>query len=107
MGAECDVEILKGYPYLINNESLAEKIKNNSAEYVGKGRVEDLELRMTAEDFSYFAQKHPSVLYRLGTGNTTKGTTEPLHSEKFNIDEEALLIGTGLMTWNVISLLNS
>ncbi len=105
MGAKCEVIIKKGYPYLVNDNKLAEKIFNLSGEFVGSDNVEDLELRMTAEDFSYFSQKYPSVLYRLGVGNNAKGINAPLHSDLFNIDENALLLGSGLMAWLCISIL--
>lgn len=106
MGAECEVVIKKGYPFLVNDKELTDNINKYSVDYLEKENVQDLELRMTSEDFSYFSQKYPSVLYRLGVGNNIKGISAPLHSENFNIDEDALVIGSGLMAWNTISLLN-
>ena len=58
---------------------------------------------MTAEDFSYFANASPSCFYRLGTGNQAKGITHGLHTSKFNIDEEALRVGMGLIAFLAIS----
>jgi len=106
MGAECEVEVKKGYPFLVNDDKLTKKLNSSSEEYLGKENVEELEIRMTSEDFSYYSQKYPSVLYRLGVGNIIKGITAPLHADNFNIDEESLLIGSGLMAWNTVCLLN-
>ena len=39
---------------------------------MGEKNVIDLPIRMTAEDFSYFANAVPSCFYRLGTGNKDK-----------------------------------
>lgn len=97
MGGDCEVEIKKGYPGLCNDIEVTEKAKNYAIDYLGKNNVIDLEKRMNAEDFAYFSQKVPSCFYRLGTGN--KNLTNSLHSSTFNVDEEAIKIGTGLMTY--------
>ena len=57
---------------------------------------------MTAEDFAYFSRNVPSCFYRLGTANIDKGITNGLHTSRFNIDEEALKIGMGLMAYLAI-----
>ncbi len=101
----CDVKIVNGYPVLKNNNKLTETCKKLSQEYLGKKQVIDLDIRMTAEDFAYFSQKYPSVLFRLGTSNNNKETQNPLHSSNFNIDENALKTSVGLMSWLAISLL--
>ena len=47
----------------------------------------------------------PSCFYRLGTGNEAKGTTNGVHTPVFNIDEDALEIGIGLMAWMAVNQL--
>lgn len=96
MGATCRVEILVGYPSLINDEHLTSKIKSSMIEYLGNQNVEELPLRLTSEDFAYYTQVMPSCFYRLGTGNAGKGIISPVHTSTFDIDEEALEIGAGL-----------
>ena len=51
---------------------------------------------MIAEDFAYYQQKVPGVYFLLGTGNPSKGYAYPLHSNRFNFDEEVLLYGIQL-----------
>ena len=58
---------------------------------------------MTAEDFSYFANAVPSCFYRLGTGNKKKGIVHGLHTSRFDIDEESLKIGMGMIAYLAIS----
>ncbi len=60
---------------------------------------------MTAEDFAYFAQKVPSCLYRLGIANATMGINSNLHSATFDIDEQSLETGVGVMAWLTMGLL--
>ena len=78
-----------------------------AAEYLGPEHVEELPLRMTAEDFAYISQAVPSCFYRLGTGNKARGITAGVHTATFDIDEEALKTGCGLMAWLALSQLNS
>ncbi len=99
MGAKCDVFIDKGYPFLINNTILTEKIKQLGIEFLGEENVIDLDLRMTAEDFAYFSHLKPSCFYRLGIRNESKGVISNLHTSTFNIDEDSIEIGMGLMAW--------
>ena len=102
MGGDCDVNILAGYPALTNDEQTTARARKYAEEYLGKENVSELALRMTGEDFSFFAQKIPACFYRLGTGNKAKGITSGVHTPTFNIDESALKTGMGLMAWIAI-----
>ncbi len=97
MGAEIDLEIRKGYPFLKNDETLTDNCVVAAEEFVGTENVEELELWMAAEDFAYYSQEVPSCFYRLGTRNMQKGTHFSVHHPSFDIDEDALEIGAGLM----------
>ena len=55
-----DLEIRNGYPALNNDDELTKKIIFKAKEYMGEKNVIDLPIRMTAEDFSYFANEIPS-----------------------------------------------
>ncbi len=99
MGAACVFNIVKGYPVLYNHEELTARTKKWAVEFLGKDKVVDLPLRMTAEDFAYFSQVMPACFYRLGTGNPERGITSPIHTDTFDIDESALETGMGLMAW--------
>jgi len=101
-GLEIDFDIRKGYPCLVNDVELTEKSISFAKEYMGVDNVIDLSVRMTAEDFSYYSHEVPSCFYRLGTANVSKGITHGLHTSRFNIDEEALRAGMGLMAYLAI-----
>ncbi len=104
-GAKCDVEIIKGYPFLSNDIKLSEFFRKNAEDYLGKNNVVDLDIAMTAEDFSYYSHVIPACFYRLGTRNKEKGITSALHTSTFNIDEKALETGMGLMAWIAVQKL--
>jgi amidohydrolase len=102
MKGECEVHIENGYPFLINDELVTAKAIEAAQDYLGKENVEELPMRMTAEDFSFFTQQVPSCFYRLGTGNISKAITSGIHTSTFDIDEQALQVGAGLMAWLAI-----
>ncbi|MCK4677487.1 MAG: amidohydrolase [Bacteroidales bacterium] len=99
MGGTCDVSVAKGYPYLVNDIETTKKVRQYAEEYLGLENVEELEMRMTSEDFAYFSQKVPVCFYRLGIKNEAKGITANLHSPTFNVDENSLETGMGMMAW--------
>ena len=99
---EIDFDIRKGYPCLVNDVKLTEKSISFAKEYMGLDNVIALPVRMTAEDFSYYSYEVPSCFYRLGTANASKGITHGLHTSRFDIDEEALKVGMGLMAYLAI-----
>ncbi|UII22798.1 M20 metallopeptidase family protein [Fulvivirga ligni] len=107
MGGSCEVNISHGYPYLENDPDLTRVSRKAAEDYLGKENVVDLDLWMGAEDFAYYTHEVPACFYRLGTRNEAKGITSYVHTPTFNIDEDALEIGAGLMAWIAISELNN
>jgi amidohydrolase len=106
MNGSCEFRVELGYPFLVNEEHTTNAAKKAAAEYLGKENVEELPMRMTAEDFAFFSQQLPSCFYRLGTGNKERGITSGVHTSTFDIDENALETGSGLMAWLTLNELN-
>lgn len=106
-GVESHLRIEKGYPFLVNDEGFTRSCRQAACNYLGAEQVEELPLRMTAEDFAFISQQVPSCFFRLGTGNTSKGITSGVHTPTFDIDEQALLTGTGLLAWLCLQELSS
>jgi hippurate hydrolase len=99
MGGEIDLHIDVGYPSVFNHEQLTQGSRRLAEEYIGAKQVETTEMRMGAEDFGYYTQKIPGCFYRLGVGNSNKGINSGVHTPTFNIDENAIEIGIGMMAW--------
>jgi metal-dependent amidase/aminoacylase/carboxypeptidase family protein len=95
-GATVDVNILRGYPVLTNNESMTTHAKAVAQDYLGVENVHDLPVRMGAEDFAFYSQLVPACFYRIGVANKSAGITSAIHTPTFDIDERALLISMGL-----------
>jgi amidohydrolase len=107
MGATCDLNIIRGFPFLINEEKLTAEIKLHAGEYLGAENVLEEDIWMAAEDFAYYSQSAASCFYLCGVGNVEKGITSSLHSPTFNIDENALEVSTGLMAYLALKKLGN
>ena len=97
MGAEIDIKIDVGYPFVLNNEKLNAAARKKAEAYLGTENVSETELRMGAEDFAYYSHQIPGCFFRLGVGNKAKGISIGVHTPTFNIDEGAIEIGMGMM----------
>ena len=103
MGGEVDFEIKKGYPFLKNDPELTQRSHQAAIAYLGEENVLDLDIWMAAEDFAFYSQEVEGCFYRLGTRNEAKGITSGVHTPTFDIDEDALEIGSGLMAFLAVS----
>lgn len=97
MGAEIDIRIDVGYPFVLNDGPLTHAARKAAAAYAGPAQVEETELRMGAEDFAYYSHQLPGCFFRLGTSNPAKGNFTGVHTPTFNIDEDAIPLGMGMM----------
>ncbi|HNT50326.1 MAG TPA: M20 family metallopeptidase [Cyclobacteriaceae bacterium] len=107
MGGRCEVTISHGYPYLENNPALTQRIRHAAEDYVGKENVVDIDLTLGSEDFAFYSHVVPASFYRLGTRNESRGLTSYVHSSTFDIDEDALKLGPGLMAWMAVTELSN
>lgn len=105
MGGRADVDITVGYPSLSNDGTLTAFCKESAIEYLGKDNVVEIPIRLTSEDFSYFARRVPGCFYRLGVANEKKGIIHKVHTSRFDVDDIALEVGPGVMSWLAISKL--
>lgn len=102
MGGDCEFDLRKGYPFLVNDEKTTKMAQKAATELLGQQNVVDLEMRMTAEDFAYYSQEVPSCFYRLGTSGKDGSHQYGVHHPKFDIDEHAMSTGSSLMAWLAI-----
>jgi len=107
MGGSCDFNIMKGYPFLVNEEKLTAKTRGHAVDYLGEENVLDLDIWMAAEDFAFYSQVADSCFYRLGTRNESRGITSSVHTPTFDVEESALQLSTGLMAYLAIKQLGN
>ncbi|WP_036601552.1 M20 metallopeptidase family protein [Olivibacter sitiensis] len=107
MGATCEFEVRKGYPFLTNEPALTAQCRSFAEEYLGEENIVDLDLWMAGEDFAYYSQVVDACFYRLGIRNEERGITSPVHTPNFDIDESALKLSTGLMAYMALKKLGN
>ncbi|MDQ3045332.1 MAG: M20 family metallopeptidase [Chloroflexota bacterium] len=96
MRAEIEVTYTFGYPPTVNDPEMTELVRAVATETVGAERVLDVDLKMGAEDFSYFLEERPGCFFFVGTRNEERGLIWGHHHPRFDIDEEAM--GAGIET---------
>jgi len=98
-GAEIYFKVDIGYPTVDNEPIITEAAWKLADTYMGASNVEETEKRMGAEDFGYYSQVIPGCFFRLGVRNEFKGIIHNVHTPNFNIEEEAIENGVGMMAW--------
>ena len=98
-GGRCEIDIVRGYPCLVNNDGTYNYGKQQAMCYLGEDKVLPLPPRMTSEDFAYYSQQVPALFFRLGTGRAGLDYITPVHTACFDVDEHCLEIGAGLMAY--------
>jgi len=85
-----------GYPPVVNEKTTTQNTYNAAKKIVGDDVVEPY-LSMGGEDFSYYTNKIPGCFFFLGTSpKNQKLLSTPHHCSHFDIDEEAMLIGSSI-----------
>jgi amidohydrolase len=95
-GAEAEVEIISGYPIVVNSLDLARRMIPTMEQCAGgEDNVRVTKARLGAEDFAYFAQKVPALFMSIGGREKGKTASEafPHHTPDFYIDESGFKLG--------------
>lgn len=77
-------------PSTINHAGATDVLIDAGRELVGEAGMNESELVMGSEDFSYFLEKIPGTFFYIGCGCKEKGTDAPHHNPRFDLDEDAL-----------------
>ena len=95
--ANVNVEFVKGYPSVINTLEESEIARTAVKNILGEEALVDTQFAsMGGEDFSFYLEKIPGCLVRLGAQKAGLESI-PAHSSTFDFDEEALGIGSTFM----------
>jgi amidohydrolase len=78
-----------GYPATVNDRKITEMVRQAIEPIV---EISDY-WTTGSEDMSYFLERVPGCYWSLGTRNEEKGKIYPHHSGKFDVDEDALIVG--------------
>jgi len=98
-GCTAEIDIPEGYPCVVNDDRVTARARRYATEWAGQESIQNLEMRMTSEDFGFFTQKYPCTFFRFGVVGEKNIHTGGLHSSTFRIDEKALETGMGGLAW--------
>ena len=105
-GVSIDVNIMEGYPVLINDENLTSMAIKLSEDLLGKDKIETFDTRMSSDDFSFYSSLAPSLYYRIGI-RKKDSEMKKLHTADFDIDEDGLQTGVANLSWLVFKFLTT
>ena len=91
-GAAVEVEILVGYPALVNDPDAAAFARETAVALVGPERVIDLPMWFASEDFAFYAQHLPASFSVVGVGSA-----HGLHTPRLLVDEAALVVAPAFL----------
>lgn len=103
-----EAELEYGYltPAVINDRECSKIATEAVIKLFGKESIALFEKVTGAEDFAEFMNIAPGALAFVGARNEAKGACYPHHHGCFNIDEDALEIGTALYVQYAVDFLN-
>jgi amidohydrolase len=102
-GGDYELTISKGYPALYNDPSVSKLMRNVGKDMLGDEKSTEGEPIMAGEDFAFMAQKAPGAMMRLGA--KLDDMNRPHHSPIFDIHEDCLPIGVGVLAESAVRLL--
>lgn len=87
-GGRAEVHWHVSAPVVVNDAEVVSRFRRAAA---ATGiAVEELPVRMSSEDFSWYQARRPGAIFRFGTGNEALGCTTLAHRADFRIDEEGM-----------------
>ena len=87
-----------GSPEVCNHNAMVDLLREVGENILGKENTIDLmDPVMGGEDFGRYLEIVPGAFFRLGTCNQDKGTCVSQHNSRFNVDDDALIIGMKVM----------
>jgi amidohydrolase len=91
-------EFVRGYPAMVNDEAFTRQAIESVTAVLGEPAIAHIPTpQLGGEDFAFFAQRVPSLMFRLGVRNETQGIVHGVHSSRFDLDEDALPIGAAAL----------
>ena len=104
-GAEATVEYARGVPPVVNDVSATRLLHAAAARALGESHVVQAELSMGAEDFSFYLQRVPGTMFRLGVRRRGQKQIVDIHHPGFDVDESAIGVGATVFVHTVLAAL--
>ncbi|MCL7042993.1 hypothetical protein MKW94_030488 [Papaver nudicaule] len=93
-----DIEGYPAYPVTVNDKTLQQHVRKVGKLLLGSENVEPGIKVMAGEDFAFYQEVIPGVMFQIGIRNEELGYVHSVHSPHFFVDEDVLPIGAALHT---------
>lgn len=100
MGGSYQLDIIKGYPPMINSPEANGWMRQVTKDLLGARAVVDAQFGMGAEDFAYMTQRARGAMFMLGAA-IPEGPARHHHTSTFDIDERVLAPGAAVLAETV------
>ncbi|MER5772597.1 amidohydrolase [Streptomyces sp. NPDC001985] len=96
--AKSEINYIRGVPPVVNDPGVTELLREAQIARRGAGAVEDTEQSLGGEDFSWYLERVPGAMARLGVRVPGGPTRHDLHRGDFDADERAIETAVNLFT---------
>ncbi|MGO4406318.1 M20 family metallopeptidase [Bosea sp. RAF48] len=104
MGVTCEIDYKRGAPALINDDGVVDAVIRSVSEQFGGDKIDQLEGRFGAEDFSYFSERIPSC--QLLVGSSQPGRDDRVHNSDYQPDERCIGLGAAALARTAFDILS-
>ncbi|MBB5124282.1 amidohydrolase [Streptomyces albaduncus] len=96
--AKSEITYVRGVPPVVNEAGATELLRDAMIARRGVEAVEGTEQSLGGEDFSWYLERVPGAMARLGVRTPGERTVRDLHQGDFDVDEHAITVGVELFT---------
>ncbi|MFC1936256.1 M20 family metallopeptidase [Chloroflexota bacterium] len=103
LGGDYELKIVEGYPPMDNSPEVVKVIDEVAVELIGEENVVEPIPEMGSEDFAFFIEKAPGAMLFLGC--KIEGDERRHHNPRFDVNEDCLSIGAGVLAETALRFL--
>ncbi|MBC2864236.1 amidohydrolase [Streptomyces mexicanus] len=96
--AKSEINYVRGVPPVVNEPVVTDLLRRAMTARRGPESVEGTEQSLGGEDFSWYLERVPGAMARLGVRTPGERTLRDLHQGDFDADESAIRVGVELFT---------
>jgi amidohydrolase len=101
-GAKLGINFRRGSPSVQNDEEITKLVSRVAGELLGEKNVQSMTRpSMGSEDFAYYLEHVPGMMFRLGAAGDGKAWPG-LHTPMFDVDERCLAVGAKIFARTVV-----
>lgn len=106
-GASYDLDLVRGAPAVVNDPDVIGTLQAAARDIpeLEEPIHEIPKASMGGEDFSYYLQRAPGAMFRLGTASPSPHPKHMLHSSRFDVDERSIGIGIRILSRACLKLM--